>query len=119
MLSPIIASSSEVPTTANGYDEASEPDTITRSRPLARTGRTADPAGSLVTLVSGQAIEERVADERTTGKITVAFDQDDQRTTKPTVIDHARHRPTLGLEMIVSGDDEGLKKSKVWLAVDF
>ena len=41
-----------------------------------------------------------------TGRITITLSQDHQRTTEPTVIDDARHRPTLAGEIIVSGDDE-------------
>jgi len=41
-----------------------------------------------------------------TGRITITLSQDHQRTTEPTVIDDARHRPTLVGEIIVSGDDE-------------
>ena len=61
---------------------------------------------TLLALFSRQTIKERLTQKGPTGRITVTLSQDNQRTTKPTLIDDRRDRPTLVGEIIVTGDDE-------------
>ncbi len=57
-------------------------------------------------LFSRQTIKERLTQKGPTSRITVTLSQDNQRTTKPTLIDDRRDRPTLVGKIIVTGDDE-------------